>query len=95
MIEALGDLIRPGRTDGRDQDPFPVEGETPQPYDPLDPRGVGTELPPAANDDFLDRATGRSLDRTSATGPASGRPAVIQVRRGSDVNSQPVPAQTP
>ncbi len=95
VIDDQGNLIRPGRTDGRDQDPFPVEGETPQPYDPLDPRGVGTELPPAANDDFLDRATGRSLDRTSATGPASGRPAVIQVRRGSDVNSQPVPAQTP
>jgi len=86
VIDDQGNLIRPGRSDGRDQDPFPVEGESgtsrSEPLDPLDPRGVGTELPPAANDDFLDRATGRSAE--AARGPASGRPAVIQIRRGNE-----------
>jgi hypothetical protein len=41
--------------------PFPVEGEEPPPAAPRRP-DVRAPAPPAASDEFLDRATGRDGD---------------------------------
>jgi penicillin-binding protein 1A len=63
-VDEQGKLIEPA-PDTRRGTPFPPEDETP-PSEPVrkpDPRTPppvpGRPAPPAANDDFLDRATGR------------------------------------
>ena len=91
-IDEQGNLIQPrsssGGTSGRDQEPFPVEGETgPQRRDQLDPAGArsgaGRDVPQAASDAFLDRATGNAR-------PANTRPA--NIRPG---NAPPTAPRTP
>jgi len=63
-IDEEGNLIEPTGPGERRGVPFPNE-EAPQPFDPRrsDPRApapaAGRNAPPAASDDFLDRATGR------------------------------------
>ena len=89
-IDEQGNLIEPGgRGPGDEGFDFGVDGERrddrrgEQPRDPVGERprtveGMGLpEAPPAASDDFLERATG---ERTS---PTQGRDAV-NVRRGND-----------
>jgi len=51
-IDEQGNLVEPAAPARGRSDDFPVDGERPG----FDPRG---EAPPAAGDDFLDRATGR------------------------------------
>ena len=76
-IDDQGNLVEPGRTRSPRDDGFDVEGEGSNVRrDPLDPRGLensnqrpGTvspdsnqqKPPPAASDDFLERATGQDV----------------------------------
>ncbi|QZH75380.1 MAG: PBP1A family penicillin-binding protein [Erythrobacter sp.] len=66
-IDEQGNLVEPGRTSRPREDGFDVEGERPGVRrDPLDPAGSGSsppKPPPAASDDFLERATGQELPR--------------------------------
>jgi len=68
-IDEQGNLVEPNGTPGREQEPFPVEGEGEAVRsDPLDPARnrnpppqVRGQPPQAASDDFLERATGGAL----------------------------------
>jgi penicillin-binding protein 1A len=79
-IDEQGNLIEPAGPDERRGLPFPVEGEE-QPGDPgrrPDPRvpapAPGRPAPPAASDDFLDRATGRGSQQPSPQRAAPAQP---------------------
>ena len=81
FIDEQGNLVERGRPDAdspgnpdeagirRDQPPFPIEGESPQPG----PRGAD-EMDQAAGDDFLNRATGGQATPQPPR-PAPPRPA--------------------
>ncbi len=73
-IDEQGNLVDPSGNQGNFGEAFDVEGEGENVIrDPLDPRGIGqplpspapaprrSEPPPAASDDFLERATGQSV----------------------------------
>jgi len=75
-IDEQGNLVDPSGNRGRYGDDFDVEGEGENVIrDPLDPRGMDrpapsptpaprrSEPPPAASDDFLERATGQDMPR--------------------------------
>jgi penicillin-binding protein 1A len=80
-IDEQGNLIEPTGPGGPRGVPFPEEGEQqPLPGDPArrpDPRAPapvpGRPAPPAASDDFLDRATGREPGNPQETPPAGTR----------------------
>ncbi len=92
-IDEQGNLIEPGRETQLGDD-FPVEGERPGTVrDPLDPAGAGTsrpsQMPQAAPDDFLERATGRSLPQENPrNAPAPPGDAVTE-RRDTVTVSRP------
>jgi len=84
-IDEQGNLVEPAGPPGRDQEPFPVEGEQPRvsnpaPVDPLDPAGMVPDAPPAASEDFLNRATRNPAPRNDP-GPARGSPDAVADRR--------------
>ena len=81
-IDEQGNLIEPGRREEPGELPFPVEGELPPGDRPRQPPPAPTNEAggngPAASDDFLDRATGRSgpQNRTAPQQPGvAPRPA--------------------
>jgi len=89
-VDENGNLIEPGAGGTRrDQPPFPVEGEEPAPADPRAPAplpGATRAAPPAASDDFLERATGRDV----GTAPRrTAPPAGVQLQRGSQPPGPP------
>ncbi len=83
-IDEQGNLVEPGRIGRPREEGFDVEGEGGNiRRDPLDPRGIGAsppKPPPAASDDFLERATGQDIPRD---GPQQRTPAddLINERR--------------
>ena len=69
-IDEQGNLIEPGSPEEPGEFPFPVEGELPPGDRPRQPPPIGNdEAPPAASDDFLDRATGRTPQPTPTPTP--------------------------
>jgi penicillin-binding protein 1A len=69
FVDEEGNLIEPGAGEERRGLPFPVEGEQPMPAEParrpeprVTPPPGPRSAPPAASDEFLDQATGRSDD---------------------------------
>lgn len=81
-IDEQGNLIEPGRGERNPDDPFPADGEEPReallprnlPDDePAPPRQPGVP-PPAASDDFLDRATGGGQAAPSPRPPRQSDP---------------------
>jgi penicillin-binding protein 1A len=60
-VDEQGNLIEPAAPETPRGMPFPVEGEEPPPAAPRRP-DVRAPAPPAASDEFLDRATGRDGD---------------------------------
>nr|WP_235506836.1 PBP1A family penicillin-binding protein [Altererythrobacter sp. Root672] len=81
-VDEQGNLIEPQGAEQPRGMPFPVEGEEePQPGEPgrrpdprLAPPPPGRAPPAAANDDFLDRATGRSTEGTPPRAQRSNAP---------------------
>ena len=82
-VDDQGNLVRPGSTGGEAGPGDPPTDEQPYPQQDYAPGNA----PPAANDDFLDRATGRDSGLRAA--PGAGRPAA-QPRQPS---LEPVPPQ--
>ena len=88
-IDEQGNLIQPGGPSGPGNSPFPVDGEDPfsdrfrrGEQDPRVDRGPGPgEMPQAASDDFLERATGRRLPEDDPRPPPPG--SVVNVRGGN------------
>lgn len=75
-VDEQGNLIEPSASDGERGMPFPVEGEQPVGDGglvPVNPAGA----PPAASDDFLERATGGNRSN------GNGRPADGQRQQNS------------
>ena len=82
-IDEQGNLVDPSGSRGQYGEGFDVEGEGENVVrDPLDPRGMDqppvpsptpaprrSEAPPAASDDFLERATGRDVPRDDRQPP--------------------------
>ena len=69
-IDEQGNLIEPGSPEEPGEFPFPVEGELPPGDRPRQPPPIGNDdAPPAASDDFLDRATGRTPQPTPTPTP--------------------------
>ena len=78
-VDEQGNLIEPTRAGERSTEMFPVEGETANPIDPLDPSGMDG-APQAASDAFLERATGGQQPRDNR-GPPNGAPDAVVDRR--------------
>jgi len=83
-VDEDGNLIEPVPADRRPQ-PLPEEGVVaPAPGDPRAPApvpGAPRAAPPAASEDFLERATGRDVGNAPRRAPPP--PAGVQVQRGS------------
>lgn len=77
-VDEQGNLIEPTRAGERSTEMFPVEGETGEPLDPLDPAGMDG-APQAASDSFLERATGGQAP--APRGPPNGAPNAVVDRR--------------
>ena len=90
-IDEQGNLVEPGRETPGD-DVFGVEGERPGTQrDPLDPGAFDNagprprrDVPQAAPDEFLERATGRDLPNDAPRRPSGD---AVEVRRSSGTNN--------
>jgi penicillin-binding protein 1A len=86
-VDEQGNLIEPQPKGERRDVPFPIEGE----QDPRAPAPgpaplPGRAAPPAASDEFLDRATGRDAPRRQPPPPPGG--SAVQVQRGGQPPGQ-------
>ena len=87
-IDEQGNLVEPNRPVQPGEPPFPVDGETAAPP-PGTPGTSKREVPPpAASDDFLDRATGKGA------GPTAG-PTPVARPTPPPPGTRPRPAPTP
>jgi len=88
-VDEDGNLIEPAPADRRPQ-PLPEEGvAAPAPGDPRAPAPVPAApraAPPAASEDFLERATGRDVGNAPRR---AAPPAGVQVQRGSQPPGAP------
>ncbi|MBN9504792.1 MAG: PBP1A family penicillin-binding protein [Altererythrobacter sp.] len=79
-VDEQGNLIQPSGSDASRGAPLPPEGDRPPPPDsrPM-PSPGGNAAPPAASDEFLERATGRDIGEAPRGASPGGPP--VQIRR--------------